>query len=274
MTNNDDTMPHSATSDLEAAIISLEQAQAPATTAAAHPARVPLASIGLFPQAFNVRGQELSEQHLGQLVRSLASVPDLTPVLVLPTAAAFYLVDGHHRLEAYRLAGRPDVPVEVYHGSVREAVLEATSRNTRAALQMDNAQRQDCAWRLVNAGFMHDDVSAASGVSRPQVTIMRRVKRALGDDALEVTSWRKAMRQAKGTLRDLTPDEMETMLAAQAQDYADRLHKTFNTKMARNPEVAANALAIHFGRNLGSLVAYLMGHLSEDETERLRNPEF
>lgn len=86
-----------------------------------------------------------------------------------------------------------------------------------------NAQRQDCAWRLVNAGFMHDDVSAASGISRPQVTIVRRVKRHLGDTAVEVTSWRNAMRLAKGTAVELTPDELETMLAAQAQDYADRM---------------------------------------------------
>jgi ParB-like chromosome segregation protein Spo0J len=275
MTTNEDAAPQvPMISDLEATLITLEQAQAHATTAAAYPTRLPLASIALLPEAFNVRGQDLSEQHIGQLVRSLASVPDLTAILVLPTPEAFYLIDGHHRLAAYRLVGRLDVPVEVYRGTPREAVLEATSRNTRAALQMDNAQRQDCAWRLVNAGFMHDDVSAASGISRPQVTIMRRVKRALGEAALELTSWRRAMRQAKGTLVELTPEEMETMLAAQAQGQADRLFKEFGTKMARNPEVAANALAIYFGRNLDSVVGYLMHHLTEEQAERIRNPEF
>lgn len=274
MTTIDDTALQAATSELEAAIISLEEAPALATTAAAIPTRLPLTSIGLLPEAFNVRGQHLSEQHLGQLVRSLSSVPDLTPVLVLPTYATYYLVDGHHRLEAYHLAKRFDVPVEVYGGSARQAVLEATSRNTRAALQMDNAQRQDCAWRLVNAGFMHDDVAAASGISRPQVTIMRRVKRHLGDAAVEVTSWRNAMRQAKGAAVELTPDELETMLAAQAQDYADRMSKMYGTKLVRNTEVAALALALHFGRNLDSLVGSLMHHLSEEQAERIRNPEF
>ena len=47
--------------------------------------------------------------------------------------------------------------------------------------------------------------------------------------------------------------------------YADRLSKMFGTKLPGNPEVAARALSIHFGRRLQDLANALRDHLPGPE---------
>jgi hypothetical protein len=62
----------------------------------------------------------------------------------------------------------------------------------------------------------------------------------------------------------MTEDEREQWIEEQANRYADRLTKAFGNKLSNNPEVAAMALAIYFGRRLSEIHAELRQHLIED----------
>src|SRR5207248_9627312 len=43
----------------------------------------------------------------------------------------WWVGDGHHRLRAFRLAGREEIPCLVYHGTRRDAILYAAGANAR-----------------------------------------------------------------------------------------------------------------------------------------------
>ncbi len=226
--------------------------------------RVPPTAISIEAVAFNVRGSDLDEYHLAGLVRSLKVIADLPPVLVLQCGQRLVLIDGHHRLAAYIEAGRPDVPIEVFAGTPREAVLEATQRGAAATLQMDSRQRQDCSWRLVNSDFTLTQIMQASGVSRAQITLQRKVRKALGEDAAEFSEWWRARRAAEGKVSEPpTDDEVEAMKEAQALVYADRIRKVVGNKLATNPEIGAMAISKLIGRRLPDLMLFLKWHLDE-----------
>ncbi|MCK7616067.1 hypothetical protein [Roseibium sediminicola] len=178
-------------------------------------------------------------------------------------------------LEAYRRSkDRTDIPVTVFQGSVDEAVLTAAKANTQSVLPMDNRQRQNLAWRLaLTSKFSKQQIKAYAGISDGQVATMRRIKKALGDDAYEHESWWAARRAAEGKpIVTLSEDEMEEWMDEKAQRWADRLAKHFSTKMAQNPVIAARALERHFGRKLPELCRELdklapLDDLAEDEYE-------
>jgi len=73
------------------------------------------------------------------------------PLLVVPIGQRFFLVDGHHRLDAYATFGwKEPVPVEVFPGNLQDAVLEAWKRNAHNKLTMTKASRFEAAWKLVS----------------------------------------------------------------------------------------------------------------------------
>jgi ParB-like chromosome segregation protein Spo0J len=232
------------------------------------PDAVHMDSIKELPELFQPRDSELNEKHVQDLIRGLKGQGVLDPVLVLVIGAEVYLLDGHHRMRAYRTVKKPVmVPVVYFEGIVKEAVMAAGAANSKVKLAMTNGERQDYAWRLVRAGcFSKSQISRASGVSVPQIDIQRKTLKTLGEAGLGVGSWSRAQRQARGlTFEALTDDEMSAKLEAQAEAWADQMARAFGTKMARNPEVAARALAIYFGRKTDDLTGWLREMCSDEE---------
>ena len=92
-----------------------------------------------------------------------------------------FLLDGHHRLEAYRRAKANDpVPVEFFQGSPAEAVLAARKANSEPKLPMSVTERHDDAWRLVKLGrHSKAEIQGAANVSHGSVAAMRAALNAL-----------------------------------------------------------------------------------------------
>lgn len=225
-----------------------------------------LASIVMMPGLFQPRGED--ERHISELVRVIKARGQVEAVTVIQVGDKAVLIDGHHRVVAYGLAKATSaIPVSYFEGTLEEAVLEAGRANSKAKLPMHNRDRQDYAWRLVVMGtYSKRQIMDAAAVSDGQVSVMRRVKKALGSGAYEVRSWWRAQRDAKGTAsQDMTDDDRELWLEELAQRYADGLSKAFGSKLPNNPEVAARALSIHFGRRLQDLARAIREHVSEPE---------
>lgn len=237
------------------------------------PDRLRPSTISLLPELFQPRA--MAESHIHELTGIAKSGRFFDAVEVIQVGRKVYLVDGHHRIEAYARAkvGVP-VPVTYFEGTVEDAVLEAGRANSKAKLTMSNQERQDYAWRLVKMGtYKRGEIVAASSISLRQVAIMRQVVTAIGEDALDCDAWWKARRLAEGKASfALSPDELEERLEAQASDYARRMAKTFSTKLANNPELAARALDIYFGRKLPDLMRYLRDYVGDEETDE--DPDF
>ncbi|MCX5581198.1 ParB/RepB/Spo0J family partition protein [Kaistia terrae] len=236
------------------------------------PDRLPWHSIKQLPELFQPRGLNgTDEKHVQDLKRGLEVSKELEPVLVAWIGPDAYLIDGHHRMLAYQLArwGEP-VPVAPFTGTVDEAVLAAGEANSRAKLPMSTRERMNYGWRLVLMGKLYTKVMIvqAAGVSDRQVALMRRAAKDLGSDAFSYREWWQAQQTARGiSTEPFTDDEEQARLDALANDWADRLAKTFSTKLSQNPEVAAMALSHYFGRNLKQLVRHLSEHVGFDEDE-------
>lgn len=236
----------------------------------ARPEALPLSAIRQFPKVFQPRHSTLDERHVQDLVRAVKQRGKLDPVLVMQVGSEVVLIDGHHRLAAYRLAKVVDaVPVSYFGGAINDAVLEAGRANSKAKLPMSTQERMNYAWRLeLIGGYSKKQISEAAAVSDGQVATMRRTKRTLGEDVVDCPTWWHALAAAKG--RDFTPmsdEEEEQWMETLANEYADRLSKAFGTKLSNNPEIAAKTFEIYFGRRIGELARELQEHAENDDEE-------
>ena len=134
----------------------------------------------------------------------------LDAISVISFGHEWFLVDGHHRLMAYRkVAWAELIPVEVIATSlsglerVAFAERESTSRNSKNRLNMSEPEKADAAWRAV---VVRDDLSKRDtaklySVSPSTVANMRKVKLALLEGQLEQSDledmgWRRAAWEA------------------------------------------------------------------------------
>ena len=254
-TPNIPTEPPSADDELSEAIAKLTE-EAAKGTREDRPDRLPIADIIECPEAFNVRGEDPAEHHLTELKRALERMTALDPVLILPCGDSFVLIDGHHRLEAYRRdEKRTDIPVRYFEGSIEDAVLEAARINAKAVLPLNNQQRQNLAWRLVlTKRYSKAQLVEAAAVSYGQISNMRKVMKALNDDANTFDSWWKAQQAAAGKLREQDEDfDQDAWLREQVAIYVDRMSKAHGTKLSSNPSLLALVLVDYCGRNAKSL---------------------
>jgi uncharacterized ParB-like nuclease family protein/transposase len=98
------------------------------------------------------RVERRSEEHVGamRLALEAAHSIELEPVLVAKVAGVLYVVDGHHRLKAYRRAQRETIPVRVMPLTKLEAVMVSKLVNcAERALEMHKEQRFDAAWQYL-----------------------------------------------------------------------------------------------------------------------------
>ncbi|WP_139370447.1 ParB N-terminal domain-containing protein, partial [Xanthomonas axonopodis] len=102
-----------------------------------------------------------------------------------PVEAGLYLVDGHHRLKAYRQANRQQVPACVLALDWRTALVVSKLVNcTGRSLALHNEQRRDAAWQyladLTHRGAIElpivgeslRSVAARFGISKSTVSSM------------------------------------------------------------------------------------------------------
>ena len=106
------------------------------------PSELPLDDIAVADGVFQWRLREeemlADERFVQELVDALEVQEEplrpLEALLVTAIGDQFFLVDGHHRLDAYATFGWKDpVPVEFFEGNLHEAKQEAWSRNARTS---------------------------------------------------------------------------------------------------------------------------------------------
>jgi hypothetical protein len=268
------------TGTMKDALVALQELKLRGLDEPAEPTALPIDAIEPLTAVFQVRGGEIDERHVSTLLAVLKAGRELDPVMVWRCGRHTLLIDGHHRLEAYALqrsgTSTAEVPVQWLRGTPADAVKAAAEANAKPKLQMTHPQRANLAWRLTAAGgFTKAETAAVAGVSTGLVATMRRVNKALGEDAELYITWWEAQKAFKGTGQQLSHEDMQAKLDLMAQTWADRMSRAFSSALARNPEVAAKALAIHLGRKAQDVAGLLLEELGErnpfedDEEERL-----
>lgn len=228
----------------------LESSIREGSPAPANPEVLSLEEIGLFPQVFQHRedSQWASDDHVRTLVKALRSSTKAAKKLPLEPLTVFWkgngwaLIDGHHRHKAYRTIKRTEpVPVEVFHGSLDEAIGQALKGNSKNKLSMSKSEKSNAAWRLViSTNLSLNQMVAASTISKPTIILMRKVMRHLveADSGVDLgrLNWQDAHRKYQGKVeQDFVPDPewRDKRVAAVAQTLSD----TFGGEFKRKPEI-------------------------------------
>jgi frataxin-like iron-binding protein CyaY len=185
-----------------------------------------------------------SDEHIRTLVRVLKSTGEsFQPLLVYPIGKRFVVIDGHHRLSAYRKARwKKPIPITVFEGSLDKARLAALEANIRDKLPLSKLEKTEAAWKLVNDNKLSKAQIVKLGLaSDGTVAVMRKVRKKLVDDGKEPSrlSWVEARRSGI----EFKSDDAEDWKEKKAQKIVDALLKAkIGQGLAKDPEVTALAL--------------------------------
>lgn len=141
-----------------------------------------------------------------------------------PEGGKLTLLDGAHRLAAYRAVGwAGPVPAIIVTCDRRAALRAALSGNSRRSLQLTQAERMDAAWRLVREPveprYKVREIAAAADVGTRTVKYMRDRFRTMHEEKIEITGqWSRDRTSA-----DLADDPLAAMTDAQRKAETDKL---------------------------------------------------
>lgn len=226
------------------------------------------------PRQFLEGTVSASGSHIQNLVEAIFNEPThtLDPITVWWSGNSWKVIDGAHRLIAYRIVSQkgklknPMIPVKVFHGDLYKAIMESVKLNSKDKLQMTRSDKTNAAWRMtVIEKLSKRDIHISCKVGVTTVSRMRNVLTKIKDKypkrykqvALTYT-WEKALQFDIGeTVRD---DSWEDLLA---KNWARRLAKDFGNKAATQPNTFAKAIEIYSTRLPGSLAEY-WGYVDEE----------
>lgn len=257
------------------------------TTAERELHRLPIIDIQTMEALFQPRqlDDETSKSgaHIGELVRVLKAGGGLPPIAVLKAGRVWWCVDGHHRLEAYRMkaaehTGRGKrltyIPVRVLRGSLADAFDVAVEENSQDKLNMNKDEKLEAAWqRVVLGAASASRISEVTTISERTVCTMRRaLERAKTLHSLvsfETWTWAKV----KFMLRNVEPREGAHLWdEAKAGEWSRLLAKTFCGFPAQHPRVFAQALLKYDAEMAKVLAGELAGLVAQQQAQKTSGP--
>lgn len=204
------------------------------------------------PEVFQHRrpAKHESEAHIRELADA-AKVEDLDPMAVWWDGKSWTLIDGHHRAQAYIMAGKgtKPVPVDVFEGSLEDAVTRAAKENTKPKMRMSPSEKSNAAWRLVVMlpGMSKSAQAKGAAVSERLVAFMRQAKATLerqgrSPSDLAGMTWENARRVARGEdADDWSPEEEEKRV----EKMALALRKVLGATAERQPGIFWKAIEVY-----------------------------
>lgn len=256
----------------------LTRVQAAGAQNSKRPTSLPLSAINVAPRVFqwrlNTEDIQADAKHVVDLARAIARTDNpepLEPILVMDVGGRYFVIDGHHTLDAYhtaRWAGR--VPVECFDGSLQEAVDTALERNKKNKLPMGDVSKLEAAWRLLvmgSAGVAWQRTQAK--VSENTTVSLRTVKRMAAvlkkhGDSVSALTWAKARREERDAEFEADVEWKEK----KARKLADKLIKC--GALAKDPEITARALSMISSHLPGMLVSEWPSEATDLVLGRLR----
>ena len=222
--------------------------------------RLPLEVLETEPAIFQPRDRDWGviddNTHIEGLKRAIERGPEhhLDPIVVWWSGMRWIVVDGHHRLEAYKQAERrPEfIPVVEFVGGLDEARMKSTADNHKNKLPMTTEERTEAAWRLTcTSELSKNDISKACGVSPRTIANMRsRIREVLSvypdlysPEKLSMENW-KDVRQPEFLGENPEKPDPEIATEIRAKNYAKKLSRHLSDKPKVDPEGFALALVM------------------------------
>ncbi len=144
-------------------------------------------NLRLIPYADRGRQEAASENHVADLAAKLTNGRELEPLLVARIDGKLWLIDGHHRLKAYRRQQRRTVPVRIMDADQTTALMVSKVVNCDGVkLPLHTRQKADGAWQYLAHVTARGRLPLPGGESQhslertfgvPRTTIRRMLKR-------------------------------------------------------------------------------------------------
>ena len=223
-----------------------------------------------------------SEEHIRVLVKAIEqNKPShtLDPITIWWSGSNYRVIDGHHRLEAYKQVHKsgnikiPAIPVKLFEGSLKDALLVSTKLNSKNKLPMTEDDKFDRAWKLVCLkSYTINEAANVCGIGTNTISRMRTTLAKYEAESPQTwrdivfrLTWKQAM--SNGNEEKEFDEEWEIKLA---KEWAQRLHNTFGKKLSSQPGVAALALQYYSQDLVPSLISEWRKEIKElyEEEER------
>lgn len=214
------------------------------------PSRVTSMTSVFQPRELDGRKLE-GERHIETLMAAIGSTSNpvyLDPLVVWWGGDRWFVIDGHHRRHAYLRAGvHKGIPVEVFEGTLEEALAFAVEANSKDRLPMTLVEKLDRAWFLtVTTDLSRDRIRRCCFVADGTVKNMRKVRDGLvGAGATQEHLMSLTWQDARDEIQGFAPKEpMPDWRSKMVSDYERRLRKTFGSQLFKNADILAAALVV------------------------------
>lgn len=257
---------------------------------------IPINKFEVIPEVFQPRFTDddptgvQSKDHVFTLSKRLEREGSLDPLLALPVGDKVIVIDGHHRLEAYRKAKASKVKSLIYKGDAYTAKLESARENQKSRLQMSSQERTQSAWNLVRVGmkaegspfwvYSENQIIQATNASDGTIKSMRTIFKQYKSKGIEVPdSWITA----RTGLVENGERDWDAELAKQVDAYRKILLKHFPTlSTSRKREAFALAVVSFSPQSTQEILRFILDtdegkealEAIENEAEDLEDSDF
>lgn len=244
------------------------------------PKKLPLEHIETMLAVFQPRviGDEYAtEKHIGALMTAAMNEAGrvLDPLLVWWSGKRWLILDGHHRLQAYKRLkdmgkGVNVVPVATFKGTLHEAHLKAIEMNSKDRLSMDNEDKMTKAWHLVmlDRDMSVRQISGICKVGKSSISRMNTERGLLveehGEDwrqQVDGLTWKQVLN--RDAVRDFNEEKQDLLKS----EWKRRLQKTFGKQPRKQPEIFTEALYEYSPALCEDMYRYLKGYFKDDDGE-------
>lgn len=157
---------------------------------------------------------EINEQTIEDYADAIKQGDEFPPVLTYFDGISYYLTDGYHRYHAHKKAGKAGITCEVVNGTFTDAVLRATSVNSKHGMRRTYADKRKAVMTLLDdfewSQWSNSEIARHCGVSH---TFVASLRDSGGSDEVKYkTSTGKVMTKAKapGTPKEPKVKESKT----------------------------------------------------------------
>lgn len=223
-----------------------------------------------------------SRDHVADLVKRLEREGALDSILVLPMGDKAIVIDGHHRLEAYRKAKKEKINVLVFSDDPQAARLASAHENHKIRLPMSLQERNQSAWKLVKEGkvpassskwiYSENQIKQATGASEGTIKNMRTIYKGFVEKDIDPPdSWITA----RNGDAEILHRDWNAELEIQVERFRKGLYKAvpkLDTSYKR--EAFAMAVVSFSPGSTIEILRYILGtDEGQDAIERMREDE-
>lgn len=248
------------------------------------PLKLPISQIHTLPDVFQVRSYGLTRYHVNALEKELKSSGELDPIEVCWVSKKFVVVNGHHRLEAYRQSGiKKPIPIKLLIGlSGLELVEHAVSANRKLNLPMDKADIQESRWTLARmllrdtGKLSAERMKAATGAPKGTCQAFREAFKALEGEGLDPFdhTWKETREVMKGHIGmgSYDFDEFDPHAVAKEILFTKWKITPILLQQARgHHEVLLELVLLIAGSRLDCIGEGILQHLPENDPDEFRD---